>query len=246
MQRPASVVVTGATGAIGRQIALSLSAPGRTVVIHGHRQAEALHRLSEQVRQAGAQPVERLADLADLEAVDRLAADIVRTVGAPDCFIHAAGTSQFALLQDLPLSEWRNLVDLNLGAAARLAGAFLPGMVRQEFGRIVFVGSVYGMRLGAMEAAYAAAKSGLHGLARALTGEAVRGPVTINVVAPGAIDTPMLGRLGPAERSALTDRIPVGRLGTPADVARAVRFLVSPEAAYVTGSCLPVDGGFVL
>lgn len=246
MERPRRIVITGASGAIGNAVALRLAQPGRSLILLGHRNRDALAALSRSVQRAGADVEVRMADLSDLEAADRLAADIVQAAGPPDSFVHAAGESHFALLQDLPLSGWRNLLDLNLGAPARLAARFLPGMVGQQFGRIVFVGSIYGTRSGAMEGAYAAAKAGLMGLCHALVGETARSGVTVNVVAPGAVDTPMLRRLDADELLELDARIPVGRLGSPAEVAHAVHFLLSEEAGYITGACLPVDGGWSL
>ncbi|MDA8344159.1 MAG: SDR family oxidoreductase [Thermaerobacter sp.] len=238
------IVVTGASGGIGAATARALAAPGSRLILHYHMQEVLARTLAGELSQQGAQAYPLGADFADLDAVDRFAALARDRIGPPEVLVHAAGMSQFALLQDLPLSEWRKLHDAHLGAAYRLLQAMLPDMVRQGFGRVVLIGSVFGQRGGAMEAAYAAAKAGYGALARALLGEVGRSRVTVNVVAPGAIATPMLGRLDPEERGRLEETIPAGRLGRPEEVADAVRFLVSPDAAYISGITLAVDGGY--
>ncbi len=237
-------LVTGASGAIGAAIARRLAQPCSKIVLHYHMHREQIDALVAQMAALGAQAIPLQADLADLAAADVFAQQVLALVGTPHQVVHAAGTSQFALLQELPLSAWRNLQDSHLGAAYTLLRAFLPGMVQRGFGRVVLVGSIYGQRGGAMEAGYAAAKAGYAALARATLNEVGRSGVTVNVVAPGAIETPMLARLSEAERAGLRDAIPAGRLGRPEDVAAAVAFLLSDGAAYISGCILPVDGGY--
>jgi len=239
-----SCLVTGSSGAIGAAIARRLARPGTRIVLHYHMHRERNDALAAECSALGAQVTQLQADLTDLAAADRLAEEARVAIGTPLQLVHAAGISQFALLQDLPLSTWRNLQDVHLGAAYRLMRALLPGMVREGYGRIVLIGSVFGQRSGAMEAGYAAAKAGLGALARATLGEVGRHGVTVNVVAPGAIATDMLDRLNREETAALRARIPLGRLGTPEDVAGAVAFLLSDEAAYISGCTLTVDGGY--
>jgi 3-oxoacyl-[acyl-carrier protein] reductase len=242
--QPTRIVVTGSSGAIGAAVARALAAPGRRIALQYHMQATPVRSIVEELSALGAEAHAFGADFADLGAVDRFAAAVRERIGPPQVLVHAAGLSQFALLQDLPLLEWRRIHDVHLGAAYRLLQAVLPDMVRQGYGRVVLVGSVYGQRGGAMEAAYAAAKAGLAALARALLGEVGRSGVTVNVVAPGAIDSPMLDRLTGEERRRLAAQIPAGRLGMPEEVADAVRFLVSADAAYISGVTLSVDGGY--
>lgn len=237
-------LVTGASGAIGAAIARRLAQSDTKIVLHYHMHHEEIHALAAEISALGAQAIPLQADLTDLADADRFAQEILAEVGTPHRVVHAAGISQFALLQDLPLSTWRNLQDIHQGAAYRLLQAFLPGMVQRRFGRVVLIGSIFGQRGGAMEAGYAAAKAGLGALARATLNEVGRSGVTVNVVAPGAIDTEMLSRLSEAEKNGLRASIPMGRLGSPEDVAAAVAFLLSDDAAYISGCTLPVDGGY--
>jgi len=237
-------LVTGSSGAIGAAIARRLALPGTTVVLHYHMHRARTDALADQIAALGARPVPVGADLSDLGAVDRFAEQVLAQVGTPQRVVHAAGVHQFALVQELPLSQWRNLQDVHLGAAYRLLAAFLPGMIRTGFGRVLLIGSVFGLRGGAMEAGYAAAKAGLSALARAMLGEVGRSGVTVNVLAPGAVATPMLDRLSEAELEDLRAAIPLGRLADPEDIAAAAAFLLSEEAAYISGCTLPVDGGY--
>lgn len=237
-------LVTGASGGIGAAIAHRLAEPGARVVLHYHMQRSRIDATAAKIEALGALAVPLQADLSDLDAVDAFAREVLAQVGTPDRIVHAAGISQFALMQDLPLSIWRNLQDVHLGAAYRLLQAFLPGMVQRGFGRIVLIGSVYAQRGGAMEAGYAAAKAGLGALARATLNEVGRSGVTVNVVAPGAIATPMLARLSASELRDLERQIPAGRLGSPDEVAAAVAYLLSDEAGYISGCTLTVDGGY--
>lgn len=238
------IVVTGASGEIGAAVARALALPGTRLVLHYHMQEVPARTLREELSQRGTEAHAISADFTDLAEVDRFAARALARIGPPQVLVHAAGISQFDLVQDLPLSTWRKLQDVHLGAAFRLLQAMLPGMVREGFGRVVLIGSVFGQRGGSMEAAYAAAKAGYGALARALLGEVGRSGVTVNVIAPGPIDSRMLDRLSDEERAELARQVPVGRLGRSEEVADAVQFLASPRAGYISGVTLPVDGGY--
>lgn len=237
-------VVTGASGAIGAAVARALARRGAAVALACNRRYDQARALSERLAGEGARSAVIRADLTRVDEVERLADQVREALGEPDILVNAAGISLYRLALETGPDEWREVVDLNLGAAFWCARACLPPMIRKGWGRIVNVGSIWGEVGAAGEAAYAASKAGLSGLTKSLAKEVARAGVTVNSVAPGVIDTAMNEAFDPDERRALLERIPVGRLGAPGDVAAAVAFLTSDEAAYVTGHTLWVTGGF--
>ncbi|MCS6987638.1 MAG: 3-oxoacyl-[acyl-carrier-protein] reductase [Sphingomonadaceae bacterium] len=234
-------LVTGATGAIGGAIAQALAARGARLALSGTRQ-EALSALA--ARFPGSVAVPARLDVVD--EVETLVPRALEALGGLDILVNNAGITRDGLALRMRDDDWAAVLKVNLEAAFRLARAALRPMVRQRHGRIISIGSVVGTTGNAGQANYAAAKAGLVGLTKALAAEVAARGVTVNCVAPGFIRSAMTEGLPPAQKDALLTRIPAGRWGEGADVAAAVVFLASDEAAYVTGQTLHVNGGMAM
>ena len=234
-------LVTGASGGIGAAIARALHAQGATVALSGTR-TEALEALAAELGgRAHACP----ADLREAGAADALIA-AAEAIGPLHVLVNNAGLTRDMLALRLKDEDWATVLEVDLGAPFRLARAALRGMVRRRAGRIVNVGSVVGTTGNAGQANYAAAKAGLVGMTKSLAQEVGSRGITVNVVAPGYVDTAMTAGLPDALRAKLLDAIPLGRMGRPEDVAASVVYLASDEAAWVTGTVLHVNGGMVM
>ncbi len=237
-----TALVTGASGDIGRAIARALHRGGASVALSGTRK-EALGALAAELRDN----VHVLpCDLADPGAVEELAPAAEAVMGSLDILINNAGLTRDNLALRMKDEEWDLVIAVNLTASFRLARAALKGMVKRRFGRIIGITSIVGVVGNAGQSNYAAAKAGMIGMCKSLAAEVAARNVTVNCVAPGVIDSVMTAALDERQRSALLARVPMGRLGTPEDVAAAVVYLASPEAAYVTGQCLHVNGGMAM
>jgi 3-oxoacyl-[acyl-carrier protein] reductase len=236
-----AALVTGASGGIGAEIARALHALGASVVLSGTRR-EALDALADELPGAHACP----ADLRDPEAADALVAAAEAAAGPLHVLVNNAGLTRDGLALRMKDEDWDAVLDVDLGAPFRLARAALRGMLRRRAGRIVSIGSITGFVGNAGQANYAAAKAGLIGLTKALAHEAAVRGVTVNAVSPGFVETPMTHELTPVQKERLTSAIPLGRLGHPRDVAAAVAYLASDEAAWVTGATLHVNGGMAM
>jgi 3-oxoacyl-[acyl-carrier protein] reductase len=197
------------------------------------------------MRQAcGALPIR--CDVSDPNAVREAVAVAVREMGEIDALINNAGVAHFGLSRDLTDADWRRVVDTNLSGAVYLAREVQGGMIRRGEGRILNIGSMWGKVGASCEAAYSASKAALRGLTMALAKELGPSGITVNCIEPGVIDTEMNANLDAQSRAELIEQTPIGRIGTPADVLAAVRFLLSKEAGFITGQCLGVDGGFAV
>jgi 3-oxoacyl-[acyl-carrier protein] reductase len=235
-------LVTGASGAIGGAIARALHAQGAAVALSGTRQ-EALEALAgELTERAHVLP----ADLADAVEVDGLVPRAEEAMGGLDILVNNAGLTRDGLAMRMGDEDWQQVIRVNLEAAFRLSRGALRGMMRQRFGRIVSISSVVGVTGNAGQANYAASKAGLIGLTKALAHEVATRGVTVNAIAPGFIESAMTAKLGDKQRQAILSAVPMGRLGTGADVAAAAVYLASAEAAYVTGQTLHVNGGMAM
>lgn len=237
-----SALVTGASGGIGAGIARALHTQGAAVVLSGTRR-EALDSLA---RELGERAFVCLADLRDPVAAEGLIDAAEAAAGSLSILVNNAGLTRDMLAMRMSDESWQNVLDVDLTAPFRLARGALRGMVRRRAGRIINISSIVGATGNAGQANYAAAKAGLVGMSKALAQEVASRGITVNVVAPGFIVTPMTDALNEAQRVRLTGAIPLGRLGQPADVAAAVVYLASDEAAWVTGAILHVNGGMAM
>jgi 3-oxoacyl-[acyl-carrier protein] reductase len=236
-----TALVTGASGGIGGAIARQLHGQGAKVVLTGRRQ-EALDALAGELgERVAVQP----ADLAAAGAAERLI-EAVEGGGGLDILVNNAGLTRDNLALRLKDDDWQTVLDVNLSAGFRLIRSSLRGMMKRRFGRIISITSVVAVTGNPGQANYAAAKAGLIGMSKALAAEVASRGITVNCIAPGMIETPMTDALSEAQREQLLARIPAGHLGSGADVAAAVVYLASTEAAYVTGQTLHVNGGMAM
>ncbi len=237
-----TALVTGASGGIGGAIARGLHAQGATVCLSGTR-AEALQGLAEELgERAHVCP----ADLRDPGAADGLIAAAESAGGPLSILVNNAGFTRDGLALRMKDEDWQAVLDLDLSAPFRLARAALRGMLRRRAGRIVQISSVVGATGNPGQANYAAAKAGLFGMSKALAQEVGSRGITVNVVAPGFVQTAMTDALPDAQRARLLEAIPLGRMGRPEDVAACVVFLASDEAGWMTGATLHVNGGMAM
>jgi 3-oxoacyl-[acyl-carrier protein] reductase len=236
-----TALVTGASGGIGGAIARQLHAQGAFVVLSGRRR-QALDQLADEL---GERARTEVADLADAGAPDALIG-AVESGGGLDVLVNNAGFTRDMLALRLKDEDWQSVLDVDLTAGFRLIRAALRGMMKRRFGRVVNVTSIVAVTGNPGQANYAAAKAGLIGMAKSLAAEVASRGITVNCVAPGFIETAMTDVLGEDQRARLLERVPIGRLGNGADVAAAVGYLASDEAAYVTGQTLHVNGGMAM
>jgi 3-oxoacyl-[acyl-carrier protein] reductase len=238
-----TALVTGASGGIGGAIATALHAQGARVVLSGTRM-EALESLRAAL---GERAFVCPCDLADMAAVDELVKKAEAAAVAPiDILINNAGITRDNLFMRMKDEEWDQVIAVNLSAAFRLSRAVLRGMMKKRWGRIVSITSIVGVTGNPGQGNYAAAKAGLIGMTKALAAEVASRSITVNTVAPGFVTTAMTDALTDEQKTALLARVPAGRLGHPRDVAAAVAYLASDEAAYVTGQTLHVNGGMAM
>ncbi len=237
-----AALVTGASGGIGGAIARALHAQGAAVALSGTR-ADALTALAAELgERAHALP----ADLADPAAPDALVKQAEAVLGRLDILVNNAGVTRDTLVLRMRDEDWQAVLDVNLGAAFRLTRAALRGMVRRRHGRIVSITSVVGVTGNPGQANYAASKAAIVGMTKSIAAEVATSGITVNCVAPGFIATAMTDRLGDEQRARIAATIPMGRLVGAEEVAAAVAYLASAEAAYVTGQTLHVNGGMAM
>jgi 3-oxoacyl-[acyl-carrier protein] reductase len=237
-----SALVTGASGGIGSAIARALHAQGASIGLSGTR-VEPLEKLKAELgERAHVLP----ADLGDPAAIEGLLKSAETALGVIDILINNAGLTRDNLALRLKDEDWQKVIDVNLTAGFRLARGALRGMMKKRWGRIIGITSVVGVTGNPGQANYAAAKAGMIGMSKSLAQEVASRGITVNCVAPGFIETQMTDALNDEQKARIMTAIPTGRLGQSEEIAAAVIYLASPEAAYVTGQTIHVNGGMAM
>lgn len=241
-----TAVVTGASRGIGAATARALAAQGcRVAVCCRERRAQA-QAVAAEICAAGGTALPFCADVSDEAAVQAMFAAIRRTLGEPEILVNNAGIARQKLFTEVTAAEWDEMFGVCVKGAFHCCQAVLPQMIRRKWGRIINVSSMWGQVGASCEAPYSAAKAALIGLTKALAKEEGPSGITVNCVAPGVIDTEMMAAFSAKEKAALAEETPLGRLGTPGDVAAVIAFLASEAGAFVTGQVLCPNGGFVI
>jgi 3-oxoacyl-[acyl-carrier protein] reductase len=237
-----NALVTGASGGIGGAIARALHGQGATVALSGTR-VEALEALAGEIEdRTHVLP----ANLSDADGPQSLADAAAEAMGQVDILINNAGLTRDNLAMRMKDEDWQTVIDVNLTAGFRLSRACLRGMMKARWGRIISITSVVGQTGNPGQANYVASKAGTTGMSKALAAEVATRGITVNCVSPGFIATPMTDVLTEEQSSGILQKIPMDRLGEPADVAASVVYLASEEAAYVTGQTIAVNGGMAM
>ena len=241
-----TVLVTGGATGIGRAAALCFAAQGCCVAVHYHKSKDEAQALCELIAQQGGRALAVYADVSDRRQVLDMVDKVRDVFGSIDVLINNAGIAQQKLFGDITAQDWDTMMAVNAGGVFYCCQAVLPDMISRKQGCIVNVSSVWGITGAACEVHYSAAKAAVIGLTRALAKEVGPSGIRVNCVAPGVIDTAMLDGFSEDEKSEMAAQTPLGRLGTPQDVAQAICFLASEDAAFITGQVLGADGGFAV
>lgn len=247
MSEPGRVaLVTGGSRGIGRAICERLAADGHRVAVNYSTRADAAEEVVAAIVAAGGTAIAVGADVGDAAAVEAMFGTVESAYGSVEVLVNNAGITRDGLLMRMSEADWSDVLVTNLSSVYLCSRRAMKGMVRARWGRIISVSSVSGIAGNPGQANYAASKAGIIGFSKSVSKEVGSRNITVNVVAPGFIETDMTDALGEGAISAVTDSIAIGRLGTTQEVASAVGYLASPEAAYITGHVLVVDGGIAL
>ncbi len=234
-------LVTGASRGIGEAIAKRLAKDGMFVYVNCSKSIEKAEKIAEEI---GGKAV--LADVADEKAVEEMIAEIEKEHGSIDVLVNNAGISLVKMLCDTSSLEWDRVFDVNVRGAYLVTKAVIGGMVSKKWGRIVNVSSMWGEVGASCEVAYSASKSALIGFTKALAKELSLSGIRVNCVTPGVVNTEMNSEFSKEDMKELADEIPLGRIGTPDEIAKAVSFLVSDNADYITGQTIGISGGMII
>lgn len=241
-----SALVTGSSRGIGRAAALALAREGWPVCVNYLTHREAAEEVVAALRAEGRMAMAFQADVADRAAVESMARAAAETLGPVELLVNNAGVAGQCLFQDITDALWDRYLGVNLGGARNAIRAVLPHMLSEKRGCIVNISSIWGLRGASCETAYACTKAALIALTRSLALELAPSGIRVNCVAPGVINTDMVQVLGQETLRDLAEQTPLGRLGTPEDVAHAIVFFASEKASFLTGQVLTADGGFIV
>lgn len=242
--RMKNVLITGSSRGIGRACALAFAENGYHVFINCRSSLDRLRETEDIIHASGGACTMLPGDAGNPDEVRSMFDKITAQCGGLDVLVNNAGCAFFGLLSDMTDEEWRTVIDTDLSSAFYCCRSAIPYMVSRKAGKIINISSMWGTCGASCEAAYSAAKSGLHGLTRALAKELAPSNIQVNALACGVIDTEMNARLNPEERAALEDEIPAGRYGTPEEAAQAV-LMLAEAPAYLTGQIIGLDGGMI-
>lgn len=240
-----NVLVTGGSGGIGRAIAERFAQGGMNVAIHYLQSHESANETARSCLHYGVKTMTVSADLRSKNQIERMQEKLEQHRMVPDILVNNAGISHYGLLQDVTESEWDNVLSVNLKGMFLCTQTFMPSMLRGKYGRIINVSSVWGLSGASCEVLYSTAKGGMNAFTKALAKELAPSGITVNAVAPGAVNTAMNDNLERREKEALEKEIPAGRFAQPQEVASLVYFLALPESGYITGQIISPNGGWL-
>lgn len=238
-------LVTGASRGIGKAIAHALGKQGATVIGTATTEAGAKN-ISASLEAASIKGRGMVLNVADTDSTTQCLKQVIDEFGAPDILVNNAGITRDGLLMKMKDDQWDEIINTNLNSIFRMSKAVIRPMMKKRTGRIINISSVVGATGNPGQTNYAAAKAGLVGFSKSLAREIGSRNITVNTVAPGFIDTDMTRELSEQQKNSLTSQIPLGRLGSPDEIAAAVVFLASPSAAYITGETIHVNGGMYM
>lgn len=239
-------LITGASRGIGRAIALRLAKDGYTVALNYHQNEKAALRAAEVLTAFGKEGMLCRADVTREHAVHEMVREVERRLGPIDLLVNNAGIAEQVLFTDLTAAQWKKMMDVHVNGAFYTSQAVLPSMIRRKSGCIVNIASMWGQTGASCEVHYSTAKAALIGMTKALAKEVGPSGIRVNCVSPGAIETDMMAEFSAEDKAAIAEETPLGRLGKPEEIAAAVAFLASEDAAFITGQVLAPNGGMVI
>lgn len=241
-----NILITGASGGIGAVIAQKFAEEGHNLILCYNKNKYSARETYSRCTDKGGQCLLKQCDLSCENQVKELIEEVETQLGPINIVINNAGIAHWGLLQDMTVAEWDKLFAVNVRSCFLTCKYTLPSMIRSGFGRIINISSMWGQVGASCEVAYSASKGAVIAMTKALAKETGPSGITVNCIAPGVIDTPMNAAFSPETIAELKEETPAGRIGTPEDVASMVKYLASPEASFITGQIIGVNGGFII